>query len=502
MNVAPLVVRGLGMALSPVARRFREALKDPEQAQARVLRRITDDLARTGYGQSLGVTGPGSFRSCVPVVDYDTFAPWIDRQRTSEGPIVTARRVLFYEKTSGSSGPAKYIPYTARLRRSFGRMFALWAHDVITRGPRLRSGRLYMSVSPRFGETSETTETGRPVGMADDAEYLPGPLGRVVRPFLVGGPELASAPDVDTFKDRVCEALLAADDLEIVSVWNPSFFTVLLDHLAAHGARLGKRMRLSPLRRRALTTADWPALWPDLALISTWASAAASPLAVRMADQFPNALVQGKGLLATEAPITVPLIGHGYAPLVDEVFLELEDGAGKLHALHEGQVGTRYQIIVSQTGGLVRYRLGDIVEVTGHVHATPTLELIGRAGGTSDLVGEKLTESFVASCLTDLPEVDAAVRTLVPVRSAGTLAHYVLYLDSAAMSPRDIAHAVEARLMTAHHYQHARALGQLGPLVVKIAPDAAELLARLQIARGMKWGDIKPRALVTSVRER
>lgn len=41
--------------------------------------------------------------------------------------------------------------------------------------------------------------------------------------------------------------------------------------------------------------------------------------------QFPNVFVQGKGLLATEAPMTIPLIeANGYVPVLDEVFLNLK----------------------------------------------------------------------------------------------------------------------------------------------------------------------------------
>ena len=49
------------------------------------------------------------------------------------------------------------------------------------------------------------------------------------------------------------------------------------------------------------------------------------------------------------------------------------------------------------------YRTGDLVRYTGMVQDLPELHFLGRADHSADLVGEKLTEAFVAQCLEDLP---------------------------------------------------------------------------------------------------
>jgi hypothetical protein len=93
----------------------------------------------------------------------------------------------------------------------------------------------------------------------------------------------------------------------------------------------------------------------------------------------------------------VPLVqAGGNLPLIDEVFLELEDGEGGLHLLEEAEDGADYGLLVTQAGGLLRYRLGDRLRVCGRHRDTPLLEFIGRADAVSDLVGEKLGEAFVA----------------------------------------------------------------------------------------------------------
>ena len=72
--------------------------------------------------------------------------------------------------------------------------------------------------------------------------------------------------------------------------------------------------------------------------------------------------------------------------------------------------------------------MGDQVQVVGQVGKTPTIRFVGRNNRFSDLVGEKLNESFVREILAALPIEDATFRTLMPVRAPGD--HYVLVLDA------------------------------------------------------------------------
>lgn len=488
------VVKAFGAALTPAARRFERALAAPAAAQQRVKGEIAARLARTDYGRWLGVRGPADFDARVPVVDHDDVADWLGRQRQEEGAVVTPDPVLFYEKTSGSSGPAKYIPYTAALRRSFSRAFAVWAHDLIARGPRFETGRIYASVSPSFAH-ERATARGVPVGMADDRDYLDGWLRRVLAPFWVGL-GLDRERDPERFKRLTALALLACADLEVISVWNPSFLTVHLELIAARRDHFAAGLGLGGDRLRALLAdpIDWRRVWPRLALISCWTAAAAARPAARLAELFPGVLVQGKGLLATEAPITIPYApAGGYVPVLDEVYLELEKD-GELAPLAAARDGERYGIVVSQKGGLVRYRLGDVVEVSHHHRAVPCLELVGRAGGVSDLVGEKLSETFVRSALDALELEGSGFATLVPVREGGR-DRYVLALDRAPRPAGDLARDLDGALARGHHYAQARALGQLSPAAVWVSPAAPEAIARFHMRRGMRWGDIKASAL-------
>lgn len=447
-------------ALTPAARRHAAAWADPAAAQDAARARIWEGLRETRYGERFP-----SF-AALPVVEWDQMAPYMARQQAGEAGVVTRDRVLFWEPTSGSGGAPKRVPYTAALRRCFSSMFAVWAHDVLTRGPRLRSGRIWFSVTPRF-DAPERAGDGAPVGTADDRDYLDGPLRALVDPFWVAPRGLAAARDPEAWRRCVARTLCARRDLEGISVWSPTLLTVLLDWMEEHRDELPNGERIG----------DWPALWPDLRFVSCWDAGSAALPAQALRARLPGVLVQGKGLLATECPVTVPRIGHDdtTAPLVADVVIELLDHRGDLLPLVAGRAGEHYDVVVSQPAGLARYRLGDVVEVHGSFGACPGLRFLGRRR-TSDLVGEKLTEAAVAAALA-LAEAPPGCALI----AAGD--HYRLEVDAASV-PDQLAARVDAALQREHHYRLARQHGQLGVIEAVAHPGRA----RAHLDAAPVWG--------------
>lgn len=419
-------------------RRFMAGLDDIEGVQARLRRRLMSDLARTDYGR----TFPDP-----PLAGYADLQPWLARQIGGEKAVIARRAFVHVETTSGSAGAIKAIPYTRAAMAGFARMFRIWACDLLVGGLRPRSGKIFISQSPRGSVRRET-------------QYLGGVLDRLLSPFLVrlkGG---------DDFLDDVATTLLAERDLEIISVWSPSYLTVVLDHIDRRG--LG----------------DWRHAWPRLQLISCWDEGQAAAIAAELRARFPGVRVQGKGLLATEAAMTVPIEGVGALPLYQDIYFEfLADGA--VHLLHQLSAGETYEVVITNPAGLVRYRTGDQVRVTGHHGVAPILSFVGRTGQVSDLVGEKLSEAFVGEALT--PLVPSGRFVVVPATG-----HYMLLSETAV----DAASA-DTALAAAHHYRLARAQGQLGPVEVRIIPSLLEKQKQFHTASGQAIGHIKDSALIS-----
>ena len=511
--IRPLVMPFLRLCFEE----FHTSLRRPEEAQQWLLQNLIANLAATEYGRSLHIKADDrrdEFRAKTPVVTYDELSEWIERQKQREGRVLVNEPVLFYEKTSGSSGAAKLIPYTRSLQASFTRMVLVWLYDLLAKAPPLKTGKTFISVSPAF-QQAEKTGHGIRVGLSDDADYLSGWAQALLKPFFLLPPDINRLQDTANFRHAVAALLIAEEGLEVVSVWNPSFLEILLDHISAQRESLvadlrrgrvdceGLSFAFKPMRAERLALLaenpiDWPRVWERLQIISCWTSAQAAPAADRLRTLFPDVFLQGKGLLATEAPLTMPLVAaHGFVPLPAEVFYEFVDEAGRFFLLHELVAGREYDIILTQQGGLYRYRLGDRVRVSGFYEAAPCLEFVGRRDAVCDLVGEKLNERFVQRCLAHLSR-QCDFQTLLPVLNEAP--HYVLIVDDPGIEP-PLAAELEVLLRGAYHYRIARLLGQLHPLRLLVAPKAREVFYDHFVRRGLKLGDIKHRFLLTNLED-
>ncbi|GAC1495944.1 MAG: GH3 auxin-responsive promoter family protein [Chamaesiphon sp.] len=488
------LIQLIGQLFAPSARRFYRALDNPQLTQASVQQDICDRLIASEYGKSLGISSVADWGR-VPIVDYDKLEPWILQHSQKHRIGLTPEPILFYEKTSGSSGAAKWIPYTQSLRKSFNQMFCIWAHDLIQNGPQFSTGKLYACISPQLN-----TLKNNPLPLQDDIDYLDTWLQWLLRPWLVIPDRLHHLHEPHLFKHQLCLALLQAENLEIISVWSPSFLDVHLKYIQENQESLREELQHRMMRDRLQLLCEpnipWTQLWSNLNLISCWDRANAADRAQGLRSQFPGVLVQGKGLLATEAPMTIPLIqAQGCVPVLNEVFFELEDDNGCLHGLHELSIGQSYTIILSQKGGLYRYRIGDRVRVTHWYRNTPCLEFLGRHEAISDLVGEKLQETFVENALNQLNLQGTFFKSLVPVANPP---HYILLLDWAKETPDTIAQHLDNSLSQSSHYYRARLLDQLAPPQVLISYQIPELLALYRARTGSIWGGIKHPILVRS----
>lgn len=494
-----------GWALSRRAavKRFDEASKDPTGAQARWLRGALERLGPSAYGRDHrldDVADVETFRRRAPVIGWNEVAPWVERIERGEADVLSMEPVSMLERTSGSSATPKRVPYTKGLLSDFGAATSPWLDDLFRHFPSLSTTRQYWSVSPASREP-ERTSGGLRVGMEDDSEYFD-PLTRAAmkRLFVVPG-TVARCRSLEAWREETLVQLLNARDLGFFSVWNPSFLSVLFDELVTLAPVL--EPRLTPERRITFSRAldggrfDAERMWPSLALISCWTEGWAAQALPELRRFFPSTPVQGKGLLATEGVVSFPLWGQpGAVAAVTSHFLEfeaLEDEGRPVRLVDELREGARYAPILTTRGGLVRYRLPDVVRCVGRWRAVPLLRFEGRLDKTADLRGEKLSaivvEAAIAKAVEALPvEFVLVAPTLEP-------AGYRLFVEGLNTDQADqLARVLEDAFLGEHHYRYCRELGQLAPLRATLVEHGRARFLEVLRARGVKLGDIKPSA--------
>lgn len=508
------------------SRRFAAALANPETTQDAVLRAQLAKAVGSHYGKEHdfgAIHTYADFAQRVPLATYQELAPYIERIRRGEANVLGSEKVTHLVPTSGSTGARKLIPFTRSLSRAFDAAVAPWMHDLVRARPGIRYGPAYWSVSPLAGE-GEEGPSAVPIGFADDAEYLGRAIARLLGKVFAVPSSARLVREADAFWPLVLLALLRQRELRLISVWHPTFLELLVGAAEEHWSDLlaviesganpwigalpaearpawkqGKQKdRAAELRR--LGKNEWPRWWPRLEVVSSWGDQAAQGGWQRITARVPGVLVQPKGLLATEAVVTVP-IGEQFPLAVTSHFFEFLDSEGEVRRAQELERGRHYEVVVSNGGGLWRYRLGDLVECCGHLAATPTLRFLGRAGNVSDLRGEKLAEPFVAEALRSLWQ-GRSIPSVATLRAweEGKTAGYELLLsnENRAESSEEIAAKLEQALRANPHYEIARRLGQLEPLrVVLVGFEEAEALFReAQSSGGLRLGDIKPKVLV------
>lgn len=478
-------------------RRFRAALRDPHAAQQRLLAEVLSRNRDTAFGNRYRFDPAWdmqTYRDRVPLGDYASHEAYIEDIRRGRQGILTSDPVTHLIPTSGSTGARKLIPYTRSLKGSFDAALAPWIRSMFREHPTAALGPAYWSVSPAI---PDDLDSAMPIGFEDDTAYL-GPLGRLAVGRLLAVPSsVRHIPDIEAFRRATLTHLLRARNLSLISIWHPSFLSILLDALAADWPALLQQLPRSRARELArFEPTDIRGIWPRLTLVSTWADASAAIPSDRLRDRLPGVTVQPKGILSSECWTTIPYEGT-YPLALTSHYFEFLDTQGNCKSASELDEGEAYEVVVTTIAGLYRYRTGDQVRVTGKRHATPTLQFIGRDRNTSDLCGEKLHESHVVAAIRTACErleyqPNAFVLGPDPDDSPP---RYVLAVTGRAEPPAGLADAIDLSLRANPHYDLCRHLHQLQtPIVLWIGRDTTIQLDSLDGKAPL--GAIKPPILI------
>lgn len=502
-------------AASVERRRFMAATRDVRGTQERLLLSLVARNAGTEFGRAHGFERVRTFddyRERVPLGDWADFEPFVEEAAAGRPAVLTAEPIRLFDPTGGSTRGTKLIPYTESLHAEFRRAIATWIADLYGTNRGLWRGRGYWQITPPVAR-ERRTPGGTPIGFEDDAEYL-GPLGRrALRLVLAVPPDVARGRDVEEFLRRTLVHLLCAPDLTLVSVWSPTFLTNLLDALprlwpeianaVAHRDSARAEVVAAVLDARQSAAEVTSALWPRLEVLSCWADGNAEPYARALANRFPQARLQPKGLIATEAFVSIPIASAAGAALaLRSHAFEFEcDGSATTRLAHELAVGERYCVVVTTGGGLYRYRLRDRVEVTGHLAECPLVRFVEKDDLVSDWFGEKISEAHAARAARAACGAAgvAPAFTLVSCEQIADGRAYTLFAESppvAARRERVAAEVLEADLRGNFHYDYCRGLGQLAPArFVTVPHGAADRFDRHRAGSGRRLGDLKPAVL-------
>jgi hypothetical protein len=364
------------------------ALRRVRKVQEATLLSLVHHSAKTAFGRAHSFTRVrdyASFARNVPVGDYDSFSPFIDRMRAGERNLLVPEPVIYFGNSSGSSnhGRSKFLPITERQIRFQQRA----GSDALMRYLRW-SGDEELFTGFTLGLFPPTTMKREGAALVtSNPALMMTKMPLVTRPVYLPDGDVRTIPNYDEKLAVIAERYLDHDVRAVAGT--TCWFTLLFDKVLAAARRRG---------RNATTVSE---IWPNLRVLFGGGVAAAPYLPVirdlmgrsdvTLVDTY-NATEGGVYGASdfTGAPGLLMLPHRG--TFFEFVPLDRRDRRSETASrvpLWEVERDRPYSIVVTTSSGLYAYELGDIVRFTS---TDPLrIEFMGRLSGCLSLTQELTT---------------------------------------------------------------------------------------------------------------
>jgi len=466
--------KGLLAAAHVGVLRWDRALRNVEAEQEAALASIVKHAAGTAFGKKHDfsrIRSYGDFARKVPVGDYDSFSPFIERMRKGEKNLLVPEFVRYYGNSSGSSqhGRSKFLPITERQiahQRSAGadtlmRYLAWSGDDSFAQGYTLG---LFPPTTMK--EDGPTLVTSNPALMVTR-------LPAFTRPVYLPDDEIRRIGDYETKLRAIAERYLDWDvrALAGTTCWFPVMFERLLEAAKKQG-------------RRANGACD---LWPNLRVLLGGGVSAKPylPILKKLVGRDDVTLVDSYN--ATEGGIYATSDFSGEDGLLmlphrgtffEFVPLEERDQPQPMRVPLWGVTpGRLYSIVVTTVSGLYAYEVGDIVRFSS---VDPLrIEFAGRLAGCLSVTQELTThveiEGAVAHAIEKCPcrTLDFGAAADVGVEGHGH-SRYVLFVEfdegAAPASIADFTAAFDQGMCAQNRVYREHRIGDVAIVAPRVVP--------------------------------
>lgn len=422
------MIASLVFALS--YRRFLAACREPFGAQARVLRRILRQAAHTRIGEEHDFSRIArlrdnreairTFQAAVPIRSHAAMRADLEAVYAGDWRRLCPSRPLFFAMTAGSTGRYKYIPFTREFRRELGVGSRIFYGALEAGSPGLRGRKAQFLVGSAEGGM---TPDGIPQGFASGFNYRN--LPRLVRDRFILPYWIFTLEDVEDRSyaagrllagNRELGALCAISPVNLINVRQAlernveRLFRDLEDGtLTLRGAPVAPgeyHGRPDPVLAGALRDA-WRRdgtlpnrlLFPSLELLVCWQGGNMSYYLDELDRHFGLSRHFEFPISASEGIFAIPHRRDraGGILAVTSHFLEFlpEDAASDSPeplTADRLRPGAEYRLVVTNSGGLYRYDMEDIVRVTSRYRATPVIEFVSKKDRQVSVSNERITE--------------------------------------------------------------------------------------------------------------
>ena len=432
------LMKCMAFAGKSVLRSLEEKTKDPRKVQEELLLSILEENKDTEYGRKYGFSEIHSieeYQKRLPICEYDHFAPYIERMVKGEENVLVKEHIQHYNKTSGTLGLAKYIPLSQKQIGVCGKYFALQSNAAISTqiGYGWNDGK---GVSLMEG-TAEVLPSGATYGCASSVGVKNGPFKNFYSKIYTS-PIEAKQPEPGVIT-RYMHARFALSERNVTYVLATfasiimEFFTYIehnwemlvrdiengtidesVDLPDSVKASLLTKIKPDPKRAAELRKAfsagfetPWARrVWKNLQYIYTAAGGNFAPYTEKLKKRVlgEDVHVFYLGISASEGFFsTVYKMDEEPSILTPDgcfmEFMDVDEEDGVCLTMDQLKDGRSYELVITNFGGLCRYRMHDVIQVKGFHHKTPLVVFKNRAGFAANLRGEKTSEAAVRNAV-------------------------------------------------------------------------------------------------------
>ena len=425
--------RVAGMRASRQAREFMNSHKHTAGTQERLLKRLIKASTDSDFGRDHNfghIRSYEDFISAVPIGDYETHRPYVDRVLSgrTEAMFAPGTKIRMFAVTSGTTGSPKHIPVTDQFLDDYRRGWNIFGIRVLRDHP---DGWLRQIIT--IGSPSRQSDS--PSGIACGA--ISGLLAEnqqwIVRKMYPVPHQVNLINDADEKYYAILRSS-AARDIGILITPNPSTLiklglsarnnaerlirdihdgTITISDKALSQAAGGFSFR--PDRHSAKRLEEIirrhgrliPKHFWDISVMFMWTGGTVGLYLPGVRELYGDVPIRDMGLLASEGRLSVPMADNtssGVAEITSNFFEfipaeQIESSKPDILLAHQLEDGKEYFVLFSNWSGLWRYNIDDRVRVTSRIGDSPVFEFLSKGLHTCSITGEKITEHQVVSAM-------------------------------------------------------------------------------------------------------
>uniref|UniRef100_A0A1J3EBL1 4-substituted benzoates-glutamate ligase GH3.12 n=1 Tax=Noccaea caerulescens TaxID=107243 RepID=A0A1J3EBL1_NOCCA len=428
--------------LTSVLKDLEELTSNAKQIQDDMLEEILKVNTNTEYLRRFlgGRSDKDFFRKNVPVVSYEDVRPYIERVANGEpSDVISGEPITHFLMSSGTSGgKQKIFPVNNKYFENFAFIYALRSSIVSKHIDGVEGGKVLTFLN--IGLLS-TTPSGLPIASAVTSFLMSDSFKKWSSKCYASPDEVIFCKD--NKQSMYCHLLCAlVQRKEVVSVYVPfaSALVQAIQFLETHWKELcnnirsghvsewitdlgcrqsvsailgGPNLELADLIEHACSQKSWEGiitrLWPNVKFIRSIVTGQMSQYIPTM-EFYSNKLpLISMTYAASESifgvnvnPLCKPQdVSYTFIPSMSyfEFLLVDEGNNDEIVDLVEVKLGCFYEPLVTNHFGLYRYRMGDILQVTGFYNSAPQFRFVRRKNVVLSVQVEATTEDDLLKAL-------------------------------------------------------------------------------------------------------